>query len=216
MGRDGAWRRARLRAARLYVVSGARRGRNDLGAFLESVLRGGADIIQLREKDAGVADLIEWAAMFRAAASRHDALFILNDRADVALAVEADGVHLGQDDLPCAVARNILGPDAVIGLSTHNASQLVAAPDDADYFGVGPVFGAPTKPGPPATGLELVRDAAARERAGTECRPWFAIGGVEESTVGAVVSAGATRVAVVRAVDRDNAESAAAGLCAAL
>ena len=113
-------RRMRLAAATLYVVSGAREARRDLGGFLESVLGAGADIVQLREKDADVRDLLRWGAVFRRGARARDALFIVNDRPDVALAVGADGVHLGQDDLPPRWARRVLGDDALIGLSTHS------------------------------------------------------------------------------------------------
>ena len=194
-GRRGEWRRARLAEARLYVVTGARQERDDLEAFLEAVLGAGTDVVQLREKDAEAGDLVRWGKVFREAASRHDALFVLNDRPDVALAVGADGVHLGQNDLPVAFARSLIGPDLLIGLSTHDAAQLRSAPGVADYVCVGPVHETPTKPGRPATGLGLVREAARRER-----RPWFAIGGIDAETLPEVVGAGARRVVVVRAV----------------
>jgi thiamine-phosphate pyrophosphorylase len=113
----------------------------------------------------------------------------------VALALGADGVHLGQNDLPPAVARRILGPDAIIGLSCHSAEQQDAAPPEADYVTAGPVYETPTKPGRPGTGLDVVRHAAARVS-----RPWFAIGGIDATTLPAVVDAGARRIVVVRAV----------------
>ena len=191
----GAWRRRRLAEARLYVVTGAREARGDLEPFLETILQAGVDIVQLREKDAEAGDLLRWGAVFRAAASRHGALFVMNDRPDVALALRVDAVHLGQNDLPVRFARELLGPDVLIGLSTHDVSQLRAAPPEADYVCVGPVHETPTKPGRPATGLGLVEEAAKREQ-----RPWFAIGGIEPQTLGGVVAAGATRIVVVRTV----------------
>ncbi len=142
---DGGPRRERLARARLYVVTGAPAERGDLESFLESVLAGGADIVQLREKEAEAGHLLRLARVFRQAARAHDALFVLNDRPDVALAAGADGVHLGQNDLPAAVARRILGPDALIGVSTRTPEQLagleyvrhVAARADRPWFAIG-------------------------------------------------------------------------------
>jgi len=188
-------RRERLARARLYVVTGARTGRGDLEPFLDAILEAGTDIVQLREKDAEAADVLRWAAVFRDAARRHGALFTVNDRPDVAMAVAADGVHLGQNDLPPRVARDILGPDAIVGLSCHSAEQLDAAPPEADYVTAGPIHETPTKPGRPGTGLDVVRHAAR-----TVGRPWFAIGGIDPETLPAAVEAGARRIAVVRAV----------------
>jgi len=192
---EGQRRRERLARARLYVVTGARTEQGDLGSFLDVILSAGVDLIQLREKDAEAGDLIRWARVFREAADRHGALFFVNDRPDVALAVGADGLHLGQNDMPVEFARELVGPDVLIGLSTHDEMQLRAAPPDADYVCVGPVFATPTKPGRAATGVELVRTAAA-----TEARPWFAIGGLGQRTLADVVAAGARRAVVVRAV----------------
>ena len=188
----GGWRRRRLAEARLYIVTGGLR--KDLPEFLEAILRAGVDLIQLREKEAEAGDLLRWGAVFREAASRHGALFVVNDRPDVALALEADGVHVGQNDLPVEFVRRLVGRDVLIGLSTHDEHQLSAASDEADYLCVGPVHETPTKPGRPATGLRLVR-AAAREH-----RPWFAIGGIDSATLPAVTRAGARRVVVARAV----------------
>ena len=188
-----AERRARLESARLYLVTDGRRP--DLLAFLDDVLGAGVDMVQLREKEAEAAEVLRLAEPFRAAAERHDALFVVNDRPDVAYALDADGVHLGQDDLPVRIARELLGPDVIIGLSTHSPDQLEAASPDADYVCVGPVWETPTKPGRPAAGLEVVRHAASTER-----RPWFAIGGIGPDTIGEVARAGARRVVVVRAV----------------
>ena len=188
-------RRERLADSRLYVVTGARTDRGDLPEFLDAVLAAGADIVQLREKEAEAGPLLRWAETFRDAASSHGALFIVNDRPDVALAAGADGVHLGQDDLPPQAARSILGPHLLIGLSCHSPEQLDAAPLEADYVTAGPIHPTPTKPGRPGTGLEVVRHAAK-----TVHRPWFAIGGIDPATLPEAVGAGATRIAVVRAV----------------
>jgi thiamine-phosphate pyrophosphorylase len=188
-----AERRERLEHARLYLVSIGARG--DVVAFLDSVLEAGVDVIQIRDKDAEAGDIIRRGEVFREAAERAGALFIVNDRPDVALALEADGVHLGQNDLPVEVAREILGPEAIIGLSTHSQEQLAAASTEADYVCVGPVWETPTKPGRPAVGLDLVRYAAAHER-----RPWFAIGGIDSRNLSEVVAAGARRIVVVRAI----------------
>ncbi len=203
-------RRAKLRDARLYLVTG---DRPDLDAFLGSVLEAGVDIVQLREKQMDARSILALAVRFRAACDRHGALFILNDRADLALAAGADGVHLGQDDLPPALARRILGDGAIIGRSTHTPDQMRAALDEpVDYVAVGPVFETPTKPGRPAAGFDVLRLAA------KECgKPWFAIGGLDPGTVGQAVDAGATRIAVVRAIERaDDPAEAVRRLRAAL
>jgi thiamine-phosphate pyrophosphorylase len=188
-------RRERLARARLYVVTDARTRQGGLLHFLEAILEAGADIVQLREKDAEAGDVLRWAEPFRDATQRHEALFVLNDRPDVALAAGADGVHLGQNDLAPTVARGILGADAIIGLSCHSVEQLNAAPAEADYVTAGPIQETPTKPGRPGTGLDVIRHAA-----GTVTRPWFAIGGIDPETVRAAVEAGARRIVVVRAV----------------
>jgi len=185
-------KRGRLENARLYVVTGPR---PDLPDFLEAILAAGVDVIQLRDKDAEAGDLLRHAAVFRAAADRHDAVFVVDDRPDVALAAGADGVHLGQHDLPAAVARGILGPDAIIGLSCHAAGDYERVPPEVDYVTAGPVHATPTKPGRPGVGLELVRHAAGHVEL-----PWFAIGGIDGTNLRGIVDAGATRVAVVRAV----------------
>lgn len=195
MGERGIWRRARLGRSRVYVVSDAREDRGDLLSFLERVLGEGTDIVQLREKDAEAGDLLRWGAVFREATRRHDALFMVNDRPDVAFALDADGVHLGQNDLPASVARAILGPESLIGLSCHSSRDHETAPPEADYLTAGPVWPTPTKPGRSATGLDLVRSAAA-----SVDRPWFAIGGVDAARMPELVDAGATRIALVRAV----------------
>ncbi|MEX0991872.1 MAG: thiamine phosphate synthase [Actinomycetota bacterium] len=202
-----------LRSARLYVVTDARSGRGDLVEFLDAILGAGVGMVQLREKEAEAADLIRYAEVFRGAADRHDALFLVNDRPDVALATDADGVHVGQGDLPPGLARKILGEDAIIGLSCHSSADHESAPPEADYLTAGPVFATPTKPGRRAVGVELVRLAA---RHVTD-RPWFAIGGIDLGNVGDVVEAGASRVAVVRAVtEADDPGAAVRDLLSAL
>jgi thiamine-phosphate pyrophosphorylase len=184
-------RRDLLSAARLYLVCDARGD-----AFLASALRGGVDIIQLRIKDASDREIVDAGRRVRCVCKAHGALFILNDRPDLVDAVGADGVHVGQDHMPVAAARSLVGPDRLVGLSTHSREQIDRAAELAvDYIGVGPVHATPTKPGRPAVGTELVRYAAAN------CGlPFFAIGGVSLENVDAVLAAGARRVAVVRAL----------------
>jgi thiamine-phosphate pyrophosphorylase len=216
MGPLGDERRARLRAARLYLVCGAAGDGRDLRAFLDAALRGGADLVQLREKDATVGDdaLLLAARVFREACDAYGALFVLNDRPDLAAAARADAVHVGQDDMPVAEARALVGEDVLLGRSTHTPEQVEdAAVADVDYFAVGPVHATPTKPGRPAVGLELIRHAASAPRP----VPWFAIGGIETSNVDAVVTAGATRIVVVRALtDAADPEATARTLRGAL
>jgi thiamine-phosphate pyrophosphorylase len=200
MSRLGDTRRERLARARLYLVTDARRAQGDLEGFLDAVLAAGVDLVQLRQKDAEAGDLLRWSTTFRAAADRHGALFILNDRPDVALVVGADGVHVGQNDLPPDAVRGMTGADLLIGLSTHSRMELDDAAPEPDYLCIGPVYATPTKPGRPATGLKPVRHAAWREHQGIERRPWFAIGGIDRSTLPDVVEAGAHRIVVVRAI----------------
>ena len=206
-------RRERLARSRLYVVTDAREQQGDLAEFLAEILDAGVDIVQLREKHAEVADLLRWGEVFREAAARNGALFLLNDRPDVALALDADGVHLGQEDMRLDEARAFLGADAILGLSTHSPQQWEVAPPEADYLCAGPVWETPTKPGRPAAGLGYVRYAAASG----EARPWFAIGGIDAGNLGEVVAAGATRIVVVRAVtDAEDARRAVRSLLASL
>jgi thiamine-phosphate pyrophosphorylase len=202
--------RARLAGARLYLCTDARQRRGDLAGFLDAALSGGVDVLQLREKGLEAAPEMAFLEVFRAACDRHGALLAVNDRADIARAAGADVLHLGQDDLPAAAARQIVGPDTLIGLSTHSADQAAAAAasPDVDYFCAGPVWPTPTKPGRPAPGLGLVRYAAGLAAA----RPWFAIGGISADNLGEVLAAGARRVVVVRAITEaaDPAAAAAA------
>jgi thiamine-phosphate pyrophosphorylase len=184
--------RERLAGARLYLVCDAHPR-----AFLDAALRGGADLVQLRDKTLGDDELVEAAKAFRAAADAHGALFILNDRPDLVEACGADGVHVGQDDDTPAQARAAVGPDRIVGRSTHAPSQADAADadPDVDYLAVGPVHATPTKPGRPAAGLDYVAYAAR-----TVAKPWFAIGGLDATTLPAAVEAGARRAVVVRAI----------------
>lgn len=182
-------RHERLRSARLYLVCDRRSER-----FLTAALDGGVDIVQLRIKGATDEEVLDAAAELAPICAEHGALFILNDRPDLVQPAGADGVHLGQEDEPVAAAREMVGPDRLIGLSTHSPAQIDAAAD-VDYIGVGPVHATPTKPGRPAVGLELVRYAASHAPV-----PFFAIGGIGPDTVAPVCAAGARRIAVVRAL----------------
>jgi len=201
--------RERLRRARLYLVVDAAAEH-----VLPAALRGGVDMVQLRDRELDDDALLEVAARFRAACREADALFWVNDRPDLALAAGADGVHVGQDDASPGHVREQAGELLLIGLSTHSPEQFDAAlGSEADQLSVGPVWETPTKPGRPAAGLEYVRHAAAH--AGEQ--PWFAIGGIDETNVGEVVEAGARRVVVVRAIrDAADPEGAARRLRGAL
>jgi thiamine-phosphate pyrophosphorylase len=190
----GAQRRARLAVARLYLVCNARPGGRELAHVLRAALAGGVDVVQLRDKRLCGEELTAAARVARELCERAGALLIVNDDPAVALAAGADGVHVGQDDVPVARVREVVGPELVVGLSTHTPAEVTRA-DAADYLGVGPVYATPTKPGRPATGLELVRHAAAHA-----ARPWFAIGGLDAAHAPAVLAAGARRIAVVRAI----------------
>ena len=196
-------RRDRLAQARLYLVLDG----TTSGGLLDAALRGGVDVIQLRDKNLPDEKLVAAAAQFRAACDRHSALFVLNDRPDLVAACDADGVHVGQSDVPVADARTAVGDDRLVGLSIETVEQLDAI-EGADYLGIGAVFDTPTKADATAAGLELVRAAAERVRI-----PWFAIGGIDLTTAEEVIAAGAPGVAVVRAIrDADNPEAAARAL----
>ena len=199
--------RERLAHARLYLCTDARRDTGDLARFAEEALAGGVDIIQLRDKDSAgekkfgrleARDELAALAILADACRRHGALLAVNDRADIALAAGADILHLGQGDLPVAHARSILGPDIVIGRSTGSRGQAALAEieDGVDYFASGPVWDTPTKPGRSAAGLDVIRQVTQSH----PTRPWFAIGGIDAERLPEVVAAGATRVAVVRAI----------------
>jgi thiamine-phosphate pyrophosphorylase len=190
--------RARLAAARLYLCTDARERQGDLSGFLAAVLSSGVDIVQLRQKGLEAGQELRYLEVFRRACTVHGALLAVNDRADVAYACGADVLHLGQDDLPPSIARQILGPGPLIGLSSHAPAETAGASTDpaSDYFCTGPVWPTPTKPGRPAPGLGLVRYAASLSTP----RPWFAIGGIDEGNLDEVLGAGATRIVVVRAL----------------
>jgi thiamine-phosphate pyrophosphorylase len=206
IGDLGAERRARLGAARLYLVCGATPGPSsgdwsdsdaeNLPDLLRAAVDGGVQIVQLREKRLGDDQLVAVADATRALCERLGALLIVNDRPSVAIEAGADGVHVGQDDMPVSEVRELVGPDMLIGLSTH-APEEIDAEDaaQADYIGVGPVHETPTKPGRPAVGLELVRYAARRSPV-----PFFAIGGLHAGNLAGVIEAGASRVCVLRAI----------------
>jgi thiamine-phosphate pyrophosphorylase len=201
--------RERLAAARLYLVCDARPR-----AFLDAALRGGADIVQLRDKTLDDDGLIAAARVFRAAADAHGALFVLNDRPDLVEACAADGVHVGQEDGTPSAARALVGPERIVGRSTHAPAQAdeADADPDVDYLAVGPVHATPTKPGRPAVGLDYVAYAARAVH-----KPWFAIGGLDAETLPAAVEHGARRAVVVRAItEAEDPERAAAALRAAL
>lgn len=201
-----------LTRARLYFVCDAAPSPS-LEAVLRPALEGGVDIIQLRDKGLDERGLIRASAIFRHLANEFGVPFVLNDRADLVAACGADGIHVGQDDTPVATARELAGPGAIVGLSTHSAGQLSAAckasgPSRPDYISVGPVWPTPTKEGRPAAGLDYVR--LARECASL---PWFAIGGIDSSNLGEVMAAGAHRIVVVRAIrDAKEVRAAAAAL----
>jgi thiamine-phosphate pyrophosphorylase len=181
--------------ARLYLVSPGRLAAGELRSLVTELIDAGVDAIQLREKEMEAGDLLRVAEPILERCRRAGIPFILNDRPDVALALGADGVHVGQNDLPVEQVRRIL-PNAIVGLSTHAESEVDGLATQAiDYFAAGPVYETPTKPGRPSVGLELVRYAATHA-----VRPWFAIGGIDESNLGGVLAAGARRVVVVRAI----------------
>lgn len=199
-----------LQACNLYIITGEsyHPGRS-LTAVIEAALRGGADIVQLRDKSAAAPDLLAKALELRRLTRRYGALFVVNDDIELALATAADGVHLGQDDMPLAEARRIAAGRLFIGISTHNLEQALAAErGGADYIGVGPVYPTPTKPDRPAVTTSFVAEAAAAVGI-----PFFAIGGISPATADAVLAAGASRLCAVSAVAcADDPEA----VCAAL
>ncbi|TCO58064.1 thiamine phosphate synthase [Actinocrispum wychmicini] len=194
-GLDGAELRRKLADARLYLCTDIR---DDLAEFVDAALAGGVDIVQLRAKSLEARQEIAALQMIAEACARHGALLSVNDRADIAATVDADVLHLGQDDLPVPAARRIVGDDMVIGRSTHDVDQAMAAAREpgVDYFCTGPCWPTPTKPGRPAPGLDLVRRTAEANPA----RPWFAIGGIDAGRMPEVLAAGASRAVVVRAI----------------
>src|SRR2546421_2892334 len=200
----------RLDGRRLYLCCP---DRPDLPHFIEATIRGGVDVVQLREKALEARPLLARARLALEVCRAHGVPFVLNDRPDLALELGADGVHVGQDDAPPSLARRILGPDAIVGYSTHAAAELdAAAAEPVDYLSAGPVVPTPTKPGRPGTGLEYVRYAAANTT-----RPWFVTGGATPETVPDLAAAGARRFVVVRwLTEAGDPAKAARGLAEAI
>ena len=202
----GPLRRERLRTARLYFVCDARPHGTDPEPLLRAALSGGVDIVQLREKSLPNREIEVAALTFRRLCETYSALFIVNDDPELARSCDADGVHVGQDDASVAEAREVLGPDAIVGQSTHSIDQIAAAGEaPVDYISVGPVWETPTKEGRPGVGLELISHAAR-----SAPHPFFAIGGIDPSNAQQVVEAGARRLGVVRAIRDAEAPAAAA------
>nr|WSX52301.1 thiamine phosphate synthase [Streptomyces sp. NBC_00974] len=199
---------AQLSDARLYLCTDARKRQGDLPEFLDAVLAGGVDIVQLRDKGMEAGEELEHLRVFADAARRHGKLLAVNDRADVAHAIGSDVLHLGQGDIPVPAARAILGREVLIGRSCHSEAEVdaAAAESGVDYFCTGPCWPTPTKPGRYAPGLGLVRHAASL----AQDRPWFAIGGIDASNLDEVLDAGASRVVVVRALTEASDPGAAA------
>jgi thiamine-phosphate pyrophosphorylase len=205
----GALRRQRLDWARVYFVCEARPRGDDPEALLRAAFAGGIGMVELRDSEVKRPALDRPAETFRRLADTYGALFIVNDDPYAARDLAADGVHVGQDDIDPSDARRILGPDAIIGLSTHSTEQIEAANEaGVDYISVGPIWETPSKEGRGATGLDLIRSAA-----GIAAVPWFAIGGIDPGNAGEVAAAGAERVCVIRAIrDAEDPAAAAAAL----
>lgn len=200
-------RLGKLAGMRLYLITGDRGGEAETIRIVEAALDGGVEVVQLRKKTMPKAEQYAIGLALRRLTSLHDVLLIINDHADLALAVDADGVHLGQDDLPPEAVRSLPGFEGrLIGRSTHSVEQARAAMlEGADYFAVGPVHATPTKAGRPAVGTRLIKEVAAFAD-----RPFVAVGGIDRQNAPAVVDAGAPAVAVVRAIydDADPGEAA--------
>jgi thiamine-phosphate pyrophosphorylase len=190
-------RRERLARIRLYLITGDRGDEVETARIVEAALEGGASVIQLRKKSMPMREQYRLALALRILTREHEALLIVNDHADLAIAADADGVHLGQEDLPPEAVRALPGFDGrLIGRSTHNLKQARnAMAEGADYFAVGPVYPTPTKAGRPAVGTGLVRDVAE-----IADRPFVAVGGIDHDNAPRVIEAGARAIAVVRAV----------------
>lgn len=202
--------RRSLAGRRLYLCTP---DRPDLLRFVEACIAGGVDVVQLRDKTLSARPLLARAALVAAVCAEGGVPFILNDRPDLAADCGADGVHVGQDDASVDLARRILGPEGIVGLSTHAPGELAAsAGEDVDYVSIGPVEATPTKPGRPGTGIDYVRLAA-----GAVAVPWFVTGGVTPGKIANLVSAGARRFVVVRwLTESDHPEAAARQLLTAI
>lgn len=198
MTQPHADRLALLQRARLYLCTDARAERGDLPDFLDAVLSAGVDVVQLRQKHLEAAEELALLEVFRSACERHGRLLAVNDRADLARLSGADVLHVGQRDLTPEQARTVVGPDVLLGLSTHAPSEALTADADpqVDYFCAGPVWATPTKPGRAAAGLDYVETVTAQQ----PNTPWFAIGGIDLDRLPQVQAAGARRVVVVRAI----------------
>jgi thiamine-phosphate diphosphorylase len=205
----GELRRQRLQWARVYFVCEARPRGGDPEALLNAVMAVGVGMIELRDREQPRNVIERSGRTFRRLADTYGALFIVNDDPYLAVELRADGVHVGQEDIAPAEARRIVGPNAIIGLSTHSRQQIEAASEEpVDYISVGPIWETPTKEGRPATGLELIRAAAE-----ISTKPWFAIGGIDTANVGEVVEAGAERLCIVRAIrDAEDPRAATSAL----
>ncbi len=199
-----------LAGRRLYLCTP---DRPDLGRFIAACVKGGVDVVQLREKHLDARPLLARARVAREVCAGLGVPFILNDRPDLALEVGADGVHVGQEDAPAALARRILGPGAIVGLSTHSAEDLQGAlGEPVDYLSAGPVVPTPTKPGRPGTGPGYLSMATARSP-----RPVFVTGGVTPRSVPALAALGARHFVVVRwLTEAADPEDAARALRAAV
>jgi thiamine-phosphate pyrophosphorylase len=188
----------RMNDARLYLVAPARLAAGRLADLVPELVAAGVDLIQLREKEAEAGDVLRLAGPVLEACRDAGVPLIINDRPDIAIALRADGVHVGQGDLPIEFTRRLI-EDGIVGLSTHAPGEIdraLSRSDLIDYFAVGPCFMTPTKPGRPAAGLDLVRYAVEQHTK----LPWFAIGGINEANLDEVIASGATRVVVVRAI----------------
>jgi thiamine-phosphate pyrophosphorylase len=206
----GLARRARLAQAQLYLVCAAKAGDGGLPALLRAAIAGGVDVFQLREKQLPDAQLTAVAKRARALCGELGALFIVNDRPDLAREVVADGVHVGQDDMPATQVRELVGAEMLIGVSTHSPREIDAIdPVVVDYIGVGPIHATPTKPARPAVGVELIDYAAAHSPV-----PFFAIGGLHAGNLADARAAGASRACVLRAItEAQDPERSARELC---
>jgi thiamine-phosphate pyrophosphorylase len=209
---DRSARRDRLAAAFVYLCTDGRRDRGDLPEFLDAVLAAGVDVVQLREKHCEAAEELALLETVSRACRRYGALLAVNDRADLARLCGADIVHVGQRDLTPAQARAVVGPDVLIGRSTHSLEQATEAAGDpeVDYLCIGPVWPTPTKPGRPAAGPDAVRRVAELAAARRWRQPWFAIGGIDALTLEQAAAVGARRVVVVRALTQAQDPGAAA------
>jgi thiamine-phosphate pyrophosphorylase len=204
-------RLARLADARLYLVLDARPHGESPSRILEAALANGVDVVQLREKNLNDEVILESALEFREACTRHGALFVVNDRPEIAVRCEADGVHVGQTDMAVENVRSMVGAEILIGQSTHSPADIDAA-RAADYIGVGPIWSTPSKPGRASVGCELIEYAET-----TNVCPFFAIGGIDRGNIEQVVKAGARRVAVIRAIrDAEDPAAATSEIAAAL